>query len=331
MKYRLIALILIIFVLFMSDIEAKQLVSAGFIQFYNDDLINTTKTLNDSKMNNIDLIILQFTKWDNVTVNYDKNKILEWSKTNDSKILIGLTGRGSKVNGLDRDHTTYWKNKVDNIKITNLIEEDMEIVTDWPRNNKVIIGFYSSYEPLSTMYVRDVGIEYDEYLLGLSNKLEDWAKTNNRDIILAFSGAVAYHSAHSEYARRVIKDKAKIFSERILKIAKKVLANKNRVKLVFILQDGAGERKVSNDQLAVKVKPFFVEVKKELKTINNIKFWPLIEAFDRVGAVRKHTSKDSLKRRWENISDLGWNSGIEDKYRIVVFDLPSFNKTMGGY
>lgn len=304
----------------------KQPISAGFIQFYNHNLANTITTLNASKRNNIDLIILQFTTWDDFTVNYDKDELLEWSKANDSKMLVGLTGRGSEINRLHRDHSTYWKEEIDDDKINRLIDEDIKIVDDWP-NNKSILGFYSSYEPLSTEYVESVGQEYDKYLLDLSNELEKWAEINNRDVVLAFSGAVAEHLPLNEFARREIEEKAKIFSKRISEISKKILTNKNRLKLVFILQDGAGVRNVRNDHLALGVRPFFVEVKKELEQLNNIEFWPLVEAFDKN---EEHTSKDSLKLRWENISDLGWNSEKEEKYRVVVFDLPRFNEVMEG-
>ena len=323
MKYNLTLLIIISI---LSTIEAKEPISAGFIQFYNNELTKTIKTFEESKKNNIKLIILQFTKWDNILVNYDKDKILRWSKTNNMKIIVGLTGRGSPINALHRDHSTYWKTKVDDVKITKLIREDMNIVSDWPIKNRYIDGFYSTYEPLSTLYEESVGREYDEYLLGLSNKLEEWAEQNNRDVLLAFSGAVGRHSSDTEYDRSRIKDRAKKFSRRVSKIAKQILLNKSRLKLIFILQDGSGVRQISDEELAIKVRPFFIEVRNELKTINNIEFWPLIEAFDKVGDKTKYISKNRLKHRLDNISNLGWSGETDERYRIVVFDLPSYNQ-----
>uniref|UniRef100_UPI00405728AA hypothetical protein n=1 Tax=Candidatus Electrothrix sp. TaxID=2170559 RepID=UPI00405728AA len=314
-----------------NSTEEKQSISAGFIQFYNDQVMDTISTFEESKKNYIDLFILQFTTWDGFVVNYNKNEIREWCNGNDSKIFVGLTGRGSEINGLHRDHTTYWKNgdEIDTDKISSLVQEDMSIVDNWSQgDNGFITGFYSSYEPLSTKYVESVGQEYDEYLSMLGGKLEEWANTNNRDVVLAFSGAVAKHISHNEFSRIEIQRRAKIFSKRVFDISRKILTDKNKLKLVFILQDGAGERNVRNDQLSASIRPFFVEVKNGLKTINDLEFWPLIEAFDKVGGHREHTSKDSLTLRLENVSDLGWNSGTEEKYRIAVFDLPRFNKTM---
>lgn len=308
----------------MSNVETKQSVSAGFIQFYNHQVMNTIPTFEESKKHGIDLFVLNFTKWDEFLVNYDKDEIRTWCNANDSKILVGLTGAGNPVGvkGITRSHTDYWKG---GINVSELIKEDMNIVSDWPRNeNRFISGFYSSYEPLSTEYVEGLVEEYDKYLFGLSCELENWAEENSRDVILAFSGAVADHKLHDEI---YIKKKAEIFSDRVSKIIRGVLAGKNHLKLVFILQDGSGARGIMDNQLAAKIRPFFVEMRNKIKLIDKAEFWPLVEAFNKD---ESPASKDSLKRRLENIHDLGWNSGTEEKYRVTVFDLPRFNIIMAG-
>lgn len=306
----------------MPNAEIKQSASAGFIQFYNHQVVDTIPTFKESKKHGIDLFILQFTKWDEFLVNYDKDKIRAWCNASDSKILVGLTGRGSEINGLHRDHATYWK---EGINVSGLIDEDIEIVSDWLLNeNSFISGFYSSYEPLSTEYAESVGEEYDNYLFGLSDKIEKWAKANNRDVIFAFSGAVADHAADDEIT---IKKKAERFSGRVSKIIRGILAGKNHLKLVFLLQDGSGARDVMDNQLAEKIRPFFVEMKNKIKLIDNAEFWPLVEAFNQD---ESPASKKSFRKRLENIQDLGWNGGTGEEYRIAVFDLPRFNIIMAG-
>jgi hypothetical protein len=51
LKYNLTLLIIISI---LSTIEAKEPISAGFIQFYNNELTKTIKTFEESKKNNIE-------------------------------------------------------------------------------------------------------------------------------------------------------------------------------------------------------------------------------------------------------------------------------------
>ncbi len=345
LEAELISAGLLLFLMPTSNVEEEH-ISAGFIQFYNDDQPESETTiLFDKNKTAIDLFILQFTTWDNITIKYNTDEILAWGEVNNNKILVGLTGAGSKIDTpkgmMNRDNTLYWDQQ-DPQNILNLVNEDMKIVNEWSTlsmGHTAIAGFYSSYEPLSNLY--DVGSEYDDYLVALGNKLEEWGNDNDRNVILAFSGVI--HVKKDDRSDSIyIENNSEKFSKRIINLLEKILCGKKRLTLVFILQDGAGERQVNDNDLSTVIKPFFEKIHTGLQDINhkNIQFWPLVEAFDCMPLnnsdnidckSRPPTSQSSFKKRLENISGLGWNytetetETETEKYKIVVFDLPKFN------
>jgi hypothetical protein len=124
-------------------------ISVGFIQFYNDDLLRVKDTFLKSIENHTKIIILQFTKFGGYLVGYDKDQIFNLSNENNISLLIGLAAVQA------RNYTTFWQDNINQKKIDMLVSEDIKLVNSWIINNKInknIIGFYSSYEPLSTKF-----------------------------------------------------------------------------------------------------------------------------------------------------------------------------------
>lgn len=326
-----------------SNIQARD-ISAGFIQLYNSSELNSDveNILNKGKSKGIEVNILQFTKEGIYEVKYNKNQIYNWMDENNKTVFIGLTGGATKITKkcsianqskdkatYARNDTTYWRDCIgnDNIRLNSLVDEDMSIVNSWISDNNPIEGFYSAYEPLSTTYYESIGNSYKKYLVLLSNKLEKWANKHNRTITLSFSGAVGDHKSDSN---STIVRKSRAFSREVLNIAREILQGKKRLKLVFILQGGSGEREVADDQLSEKIRPFFRQIREDLissysrdsnnpKLLENFEFWPLVEVLKLDGK----NKQERVCKRLENISDMGWSS--TGNYRVAVFSLDKYN------